>query len=101
MNFMTKQKNEVEKIKINNLEKLTKEELIAISKKRVKSTGLYTRKAKQAQAILYHDENSFADCDKMIYIKDNGIIDRDFNDVFYNGYDEEEQKEKEWQKWLN
>lgn len=82
---------------MNNLEKLTKEELIAESKKKVKRSGCYTRRAKMAQYMLR--EESFANLERMVYIEDNGIIDRDFNDVYYNGYDEEEQK-KERLKWL-
>lgn len=66
------------------LEKHTEEELIEESKKRVKKTGCYTRKAMRAQRKLYDD---FVWGDKDFKVKDNGITDLDYTDLIYDGYE--------------
>lgn len=69
-----------------NIENMSLEELKERSIKKVKRTGKYTRDAILAQCILWED---FSWADRDLFIKDNGIIDRDINDIYYNGYDEE------------
>lgn len=62
------------------------EKLREESVKKVKRTGCYTRKALRAQEKLY-DEYFWSE--RNLYVEDNGIKDRDWNEIYYDGYDNE------------
>lgn len=68
------------------LKELTQEELRTESMKKVKCTGKYTKRALKAQALLYEE---FHWGKRALQINDNGIVDLDQNDIYYNGYDED------------
>lgn len=67
------------------LKDLTQEELRNESMKKVKNTGKYTKRALKAQSLLYEEAHWG---ERALQIKDNGIVDRDQDDIYYNGYDE-------------
>lgn len=69
-----------------NNDEYTKEELKELSRKKVKRTGNYTRQAIKAQRELWEE---FAWAERSFNVKDDGVSDRDFDDIYYEGYDHE------------
>lgn len=70
------------------LKDLSDEELFEISLKRDEETGNYTARALKAQIILWdrHQESVYGE--REFVIPDNGVRDRDLNDIYYNGYED-------------
>ena len=52
----------------------------------MKRTGNYTRQAIKAQRELWEE---FAWAERSFNVKDDGVSDRDFDDIYYEGYDHE------------
>lgn len=64
---------------------MSNEELFQISLQR-SSNGSYTKRALKAQRILWEREKGDVWYDKKGFLEDNGVEDRDYNKMLYDGY---------------